>query len=76
MRLWGNKDHSTEVEEMLEEKAALQSVRSHSLMELISSPSVRWQVVTIFVTFITLQLCGINSVSNMEFTERSFAQEL
>ncbi|XP_041815756.1 solute carrier family 2 member 11, like [Chelmon rostratus] len=60
--LWGNKDHSVEVEEMLEEKAALQSVRNHSVMELIRSQALRWQILTILVTFTTLQLCGINAV--------------
>nr|XP_046231532.1 solute carrier family 2 member 11, like isoform X2 [Scatophagus argus] len=61
-KLWGNKDYGTEVEEMLEEKAALQSVRSHSVMELIQSQTLRWQLLTIFVTFTALQLCGINAV--------------
>uniref|UniRef100_A0A3Q3XH09 Major facilitator superfamily (MFS) profile domain-containing protein n=1 Tax=Mola mola TaxID=94237 RepID=A0A3Q3XH09_MOLML len=61
-RLWGDKDYSVEVEEMLEEKAALQSVRSHSVMELIKNQTLRWQLLTIFVTFTTLQLCGINAV--------------
>ncbi|XP_062290262.1 solute carrier family 2 member 11, like [Scomber scombrus] len=61
-RLWGDKDYSREVEEMLQEKAALQSVRSHSVMELIQNQTVRWQLLTILVTFTTLQLCGINAV--------------
>ncbi|KAM8744488.1 solute carrier family 2 member 11, like isoform 1-T1 [Acanthopagrus schlegelii] len=61
-RLWGNKDHSMEVEEMLQEKAALENVRSHSVMELICDQSVRWQLITIIFTFTPLQLCGINAV--------------
>ncbi|XP_038589655.1 solute carrier family 2 member 11, like [Micropterus salmoides] len=61
-RLWGHNDYSREVEEMMEEKAALQSVYSHSVMELIQNPTVRWQLLTIIVTFTTLQLCGINTV--------------
>ncbi len=71
-RLWGNKDHSKEVEEMLEEKAALQGIRSHSVMEMIRTPTIRWQVATILVTFTTIQLCGINSVSDMKHTEHCF----
>lgn len=73
-RLWGDKDYSVEVEEMLEEKAALQSVRSHSVMELIKNQTLRWQLLTIFVTFTTLQLCGINAVSIVPQTQHSFAQ--
>ncbi|XP_060917355.1 solute carrier family 2 member 11, like [Labrus mixtus] len=61
-RLWGNQDHSMKVEEMLQEKAALQTVRNHSVLELIRDKTLRWQLITIFVTFTTLQLCGINAV--------------
>lgn len=64
-RLWGNKDYSTEVEEMLEDKAALQRVRSYSVVELIQNQTVRWQLLTIIITFTTLQLCGINAVSDV-----------
>ncbi|XP_068616328.1 solute carrier family 2, facilitated glucose transporter member 9-like, partial [Brachionichthys hirsutus] len=61
-RLWGSKDHSAAVEEMLEEKASLQDIRSHSVMELFRDRTVRWQLITIVVTFILLQLSGINAV--------------
>ena len=62
-RLWGDKDYSREVEEMMKEKAALQSVHSHSVLELIQNRKVRWQLLTIIATFTALQLCGINAVS-------------
>ncbi|XP_068561877.1 solute carrier family 2 member 11, like isoform X2 [Cebidichthys violaceus] len=61
-RLWGKHDYSGAVEEMLEEKAALQSVRNHSVMELIQKQTLRWQLLTIIVLFVTMQLCGISSV--------------
>ncbi|XP_031598467.2 solute carrier family 2 member 11, like [Oreochromis aureus] len=61
-QLWGNKDYSREIEEMLEEKAALQSVRSYSVLELIQNKTVRWQLITVSVTFASVQLCGINAV--------------
>ncbi|KAL7847961.1 hypothetical protein AOLI_G00226790 [Acnodon oligacanthus] len=54
-------DLSSEMEEM-QEHAALQGVKSHSVLELLLSRSVRWQLFTIIVTFTTLQLCGINAV--------------
>lgn len=62
-RLWGNKDHSVEVEEMLEEKVALQNIQSRSVMELFRERSICWQLITIIVTFFSLQLSGINAVS-------------
>ncbi|XP_074473992.1 solute carrier family 2 member 11, like isoform X3 [Sebastes fasciatus] len=61
-RLWGNKDHSRVVEEILEEKAALQYTRSHSLMELIQTKELRWQLLTLFIITATLQFSGISSV--------------
>ncbi|XP_033181380.1 solute carrier family 2 member 11, like [Mastacembelus armatus] len=58
-RLRGNKDYGKEVEEMLEERTAHSS---HSVMELIQNQALRWQLLTIIIVFITLQLCGINAV--------------
>ncbi|XP_036450878.1 solute carrier family 2 member 11, like [Colossoma macropomum] len=55
-------DLSSEVEEMQVEHAAQQGVKSHGVLELLLSRSVRWQLFTIIVTFTTLQLCGINAV--------------
>lgn len=68
-------DYGIEVEEMLKEKVALQSFRSHSVMELIQNRAVRWQLLTIIVTFTALQLCGINAVSNTTQTRHVSAQE-
>lgn len=62
-RLWGNKDYSREVEEMLQEKANVESIRSHSVLELVQNRALRWQLLSIIVIFTTLQLCGINAVS-------------
>lgn len=66
-------DYRTEMEEMLQEKVALQNVRSHSVAELIRNRTVRWQLLTIVVAFVTLQLCGISAVSRAERTRGSFA---
>uniref|UniRef100_A0A3P9AD52 Solute carrier family 2, facilitated glucose transporter member 5 n=1 Tax=Esox lucius TaxID=8010 RepID=A0A3P9AD52_ESOLU len=61
-RLWGNKDHSAELKDMLVEHTSMKGVRSHSVLELIMDPAVRWQLLTVLVTFTTLQFCGINAV--------------
>ncbi|TRY68063.1 hypothetical protein DNTS_003641 [Danionella cerebrum] len=64
LKLWGReKDPRPEVEEMLAEHAALKGVRIHSLMNLLMDQSVRWQLLTLIVTFVTVQLCGINAVT-------------
>lgn len=51
---------------MLEEKAAQQGIRSHSVLELIQYRSVRWQLLTVLVSYLALQLCGINAVSHVK----------
>lgn len=60
---------------MLEEKASLQGVRSHSVLELFRNRGVRWQLLTVVVCFTALQLCGINAVSHRhaDFTRRLYA---
>ncbi|XP_050977868.1 solute carrier family 2 member 11, like [Labeo rohita] len=62
-RLWGaKKDPGPEMEEMLAEHASLKGVKIHRLMDLFRDHNVRWQLLTVLVTFVTLQLCGINAV--------------
>lgn len=53
---------------MLQERANVESIRSHSVLELVQNRTVRWQLLTIIVTFTTLQLCGINAVSYTSWT--------
>lgn len=51
---------------MLEEKAAQQGIRSHSVLELIQNRNVRWQLLTVLVSYPAMQLCGINAVSHVK----------
>ncbi|XP_015242762.1 PREDICTED: solute carrier family 2, facilitated glucose transporter member 9-like [Cyprinodon variegatus] len=61
-KLWGKKDYTKEVEEMLEEKAAIQGIGNCSVLELIQNRRVRWQLLTIVIAFAALQLNGISAV--------------
>lgn len=61
-RLWGHRDYSLEMEEMLKEKALQHDVRSRTVLQLLRNRDVRWQLISVLVTFTTLQLCGINAV--------------
>lgn len=64
-RLWGTeRDPGPEMEEMLAEHAALKGVKIRRLKDLFLDHSVRWQLLTVLVTFVSLQLCGINAVSH------------
>uniref|UniRef100_A0A8C6UWR4 Solute carrier family 2, facilitated glucose transporter member 5 n=1 Tax=Neogobius melanostomus TaxID=47308 RepID=A0A8C6UWR4_9GOBI len=61
-RLWGDRDYSLEMEEMLKEKAVQQDVGSRTVLQLMRNRDTRWQLISVLVTFTTLQLCGINAV--------------
>ena len=68
-RLWGSRDYSVETQEMLQEKIELQDIKIHSVMELLQSRPLRWVVLTVIVNFVTIQLCGINAVSDTQSLE-------
>lgn len=52
-----------EVEEMQEEQRSLSSIQTISVRGLLMDRSVRWQVITIAVVNIGMQLSGIDAVS-------------
>ncbi|XP_041084683.1 solute carrier family 2, facilitated glucose transporter member 11-like [Polyodon spathula] len=61
-QLWGKGDYRSEIHDMVLEHAAIKGEKSKSVLELILDRSLRWQLLTVFVTFTTLQLCGINAI--------------
>ncbi|XP_040272312.1 solute carrier family 2, facilitated glucose transporter member 11 isoform X1 [Bufo bufo] len=61
-RLRGNCDFSSEVEEIMEEQAAIQGQKPKSLCELIRETSLRPQLLTIVVLSSAMQLCGNDSM--------------
>ncbi|XP_037685324.1 solute carrier family 2, facilitated glucose transporter member 9 isoform X2 [Choloepus didactylus] len=58
----GKANVSQEVEEVLAESRTWRSVRLTSVLELLRTPSVRWQVITIIITMACYQLCGLNAI--------------
>lgn len=65
-RLWGSGDHSVDKQEILQEHAALQDVKVHTVMELLQSRSVRWEVLSLIVIFTAIQMSGSNAVSDTQ----------
>lgn len=59
----GKEDVSRELEEVLAERRVQRNVRLVSVLELLMSPFVRWQVGTVVITMACYQLCGLNAVS-------------
>lgn len=58
-----NENIQAEVEEMQEEQRSLSSIRSVSVWGLLTDRCVRWQVITIAVVNVGMQLSGIDAVS-------------
>ncbi|XP_047574831.1 solute carrier family 2, facilitated glucose transporter member 9 isoform X1 [Lutra lutra] len=58
----GKENVSREVEEVLMESRVQRNIHLVSVLELLRSPSVRWQVITVVVTMACYQLCGLNAI--------------
>lgn len=57
-------DVSQELEEVQLEAHAQESLQTVSVLQLLRSRFVRWQLVTIVITMACYQLCGLNAVSH------------
>ena len=54
---------SQELEEVLAESRVQRNTKLVSILQLLRTRAVRWQVVTVVVTMGCYQLCGLNAVS-------------
>ncbi|XP_029475153.1 solute carrier family 2, facilitated glucose transporter member 11-like isoform X3 [Rhinatrema bivittatum] len=61
-KLWGDRDHQAEMDDMLAEKAAIHGEKGKSLVELMCQRAVRWQFLTLLLVCGGLQFIGINVV--------------
>lgn len=62
-RFLGKTDVSQELEEVHAEARAQDNLNTVSVLQLLRSPAVRWQLITIIITMACYQLCGLNAVS-------------
>ncbi|XP_019516716.1 PREDICTED: solute carrier family 2, facilitated glucose transporter member 9 isoform X2 [Hipposideros armiger] len=58
----GKEDVSQEVEEVLAEGRVQRYIQLVPVLELLRTPSVRWQVLTVVITMACYQLCGLNAI--------------
>uniref|UniRef100_A0A8B9SNY0 Solute carrier family 2 member 9 n=1 Tax=Anas platyrhynchos TaxID=8839 RepID=A0A8B9SNY0_ANAPL len=58
----GKDDVSHEVEEVLAESRVQRNTKLVSVLQLLKTRSVRWQVITVVVTMGCYQLCGLNAI--------------
>ncbi|KAM9799477.1 solute carrier family 2, facilitated glucose transporter member 9 isoform 1-T9 [Syngnathus typhle] len=58
----GKNDVSLELEEVHAEARAQENLHTVSMLQLLKSRAVRWQLITIIVTMASYQLCGLNAI--------------
>ncbi|XP_034023028.1 solute carrier family 2, facilitated glucose transporter member 9-like [Thalassophryne amazonica] len=75
----GKQDVSKEMEEVQAEAQAQNNVHTVSVLKLIKTRAVRWQLITIMVTMACYQLCGLNAIwyyTSGILREAGFAENL
>ncbi|XP_027859676.1 solute carrier family 2, facilitated glucose transporter member 9 isoform X3 [Xiphophorus couchianus] len=75
----GKTDVSQELEEVHAEARAQDNVNAVSVLQLLRSPAVRWQLITIIITMACYQLCGLNAIwyyTNGILRDAGFAEHL
>ncbi|XP_062492360.1 solute carrier family 2, facilitated glucose transporter member 9 isoform X4 [Pezoporus occidentalis] len=68
----GKEDVSHEVEEVLAESRVQRNTKLVSVLQLLRTRAVRWQVITVVITMACYQLCGLNAIwyyTNSIFSE-------
>ncbi|XP_034725979.1 solute carrier family 2, facilitated glucose transporter member 9 isoform X1 [Etheostoma cragini] len=78
-RLLGKKDVSQELEEVHTEARAQDNLHTASVLQLLRSPAVRWQLITIIITMACYQLCGLNAIwyyTNGILRDAGFAENI
>ncbi|KAM8867128.1 solute carrier family 2, facilitated glucose transporter member 9 isoform 2-T2 [Synchiropus picturatus] len=78
-RFLGKKDVSQELEEVHAEARAQENLNTISVLQLLRTPAVRWQLITVIITMACYQLCGLNAIwyyTNGILTEAGFAPSI
>ncbi|XP_070814257.1 solute carrier family 2 member 9, like 1 [Chaetodon trifascialis] len=65
--LWGQGDYKDEMEEMLAEQAAFEAAPPTGALQLLRDKTIRWQLVTMWIVYISNQLSGMSVVSTFTF---------
>ncbi|XP_019941870.1 solute carrier family 2, facilitated glucose transporter member 9 isoform X2 [Paralichthys olivaceus] len=78
-RFLGKTDVSQELEEVRGEAQAQGTLHTVSVLQLLKTPTVRWQLITIIITMACYQLCGLNTIwyyTNGILREAGFADNI
>ncbi|XP_010215693.1 PREDICTED: solute carrier family 2, facilitated glucose transporter member 11-like [Tinamus guttatus] len=61
-QLWGDGDHTAEIDDMMAEQKAINGEKAKSVCDLFRDRAVRWQLITLFLVSSCMQLIGVNVV--------------
>ncbi|XP_076596807.1 solute carrier family 2 member 9, like 1 [Chaetodon auriga] len=65
--LWGQGEYKEEMEEMLAEQAAFEAAPPTGTLQLLRDKTIRWQLVTMCIAYISNQLSGMSVISTFTF---------
>ncbi|XP_043354203.1 solute carrier family 2, facilitated glucose transporter member 11-like isoform X4 [Dermochelys coriacea] len=60
--LWGEGDHQADFDDMMKEKAAMKSIKTMSVLEVMKEPALRWQLYIMILLMMSIQLCGLSAI--------------
>ncbi|MBN3296078.1 GTR11 protein, partial [Amia calva] len=60
--LWGNVETKLELEDMTKERETMKGEKAKSVWDVLTSRSVRWQLLTLVIPCGLIQLCGISAI--------------
>lgn len=75
----GKEDVSQELEEVHMEARAQDNIQTMSVLQLLTNPAVRWQLLTVILVMACYQLCGLNVIwyyTNGILREAGFAEHI
>lgn len=61
-KLWGEGEHQAEVDDLQNQKAAMENIKILSVLKVIEDQTLHWQLCILITVIITLQFSGINAV--------------
>ncbi|XP_033938913.1 solute carrier family 2 member 9, like 1 isoform X1 [Pseudochaenichthys georgianus] len=65
--LWGQGDYEKEMDEMLAEQEAIDAAPPKTPLQLLRDRTIRWQLLTMFIIYLSNQLSGMSTINTFSF---------
>lgn len=69
--LWQDDDVKLELDDMYKERESAQGEKAKTVLDVLRSRCVRWQLLTLAIPCAGVQFCGINAVRLSQFSSSS-----